>query len=57
VYGGQQFLNPNASSFPASTVASSGTGFDDEPPLLEGVSFIINLEDATKAIIVIHRRI
>jgi hypothetical protein len=54
VYGGQQFLNPNASSFPASTVASSGTGFDDEPPLLEGVSFIINLEDASKAIIVIH---
>ncbi|XP_046437954.1 protein YIPF5-like [Daphnia pulex] len=35
VYGGQQFLNPNASSFPASTVASTGTGFDDEPPLLE----------------------
>lgn len=36
VYGGQ-FLNPNASSFPPTNMVSSGTDFEDEPPLLEGL--------------------
>lgn len=34
VYGGQ-FLNPNASSFPPTNMVSSGTDFEDEPPLIE----------------------
>lgn len=42
-YGGQ-FLNPNASSFPTSSAGTgASTDFDDEPPLLEGMSLYIKL--------------
>lgn len=30
-------MNPNASSFPPAKMASNGTEFEDEPPLLEGL--------------------
>lgn len=55
VYGGQQFLNPNASSFPTSNVASTGTEFEDEPPLLEGILFI-SLILLSQKLLLFHRK-